>query len=132
MKLSVNEKDVPANLKTLASALKRMSAAEYGVVILEDEATGSYVQALCSKKQGLAEARVCNGKDFSHYRAGLKKTDKTPVKIGTKGFVMNSFRENLLDIDLIKTIFADFLENGSLYSPDDKFEWTDVTEEFRV
>lgn len=132
MKLSVNERDVPADLKTLANALESMYAAEYGAVILEDEATGSYVQALCSKKQGLAEARICNGKVFSHYRAGLKKTDKTPVKINTKGFVMNSFRENLLDIDLIKTIFADFLENGSLYSPDSKFEWTDVTEEFRV
>lgn len=132
MKLIVKEKDVPADLKTLARALDRMCAAEYDAVLLEDETTGSYVQALYSKKHGLAEARICSGKDFSHYRARLKKTDKTPVKINTQGFVMNSFCENLLDIDLIKKIFADFFENGSLYSSDSKFEWTDVTEEFRV
>lgn len=122
MKLIFNGNVISGNADSedICSLFEQLQSTEYQVIILEDETSGSYVQALCGRYEGLAEARIYKNGGYSHYRqeclTGNDDYDNRSVQIKTKAFVMKALRKHLAAPATIKRIMLSFLENKDIAS----------------
>ncbi|MDE6592854.1 MAG: hypothetical protein K2K57_07320 [Oscillospiraceae bacterium] len=114
MKLILNNKilHTTVNADDIYNAFDGMGRS-YNIVIIEDDASDSYMQAVCSMLDGVLEARIYENNDYKHYRAEICSEeadfDKKIRMLDTPAFTIKVPQKQVINSCTIKKILIQFL-----------------------
>ena len=114
MKLILNDKVIctVVNAEDIYNAFDDMGRS-YNTVIIEDDASGSYIQVVCSMLDGVLEARIYQGNYYKHYRAeicsGEAGFDEKIRLLDTPAFTIKVPQKQVINSCTIKKILIQFL-----------------------
>lgn len=114
MKLILNDKVLYAtvNADDIYNVFDGMGRS-YNIVIIEDDASDSYMQAVCSMPDGVLEARIYKDNDYKHYRAeicsGEADFDEKKRLLDTPAFTVKVPQKQVISSCTVKKILIQFL-----------------------
>lgn len=120
MNLILNDKLLYTNVsrEELYDTFDSINEKSYKIVIIEDTDSGSYVQTVCNKFDGVLEIRIYSGAAFRHYRCefitGADDFDNRERKISTNLFTMTVEQKQIIDVSAIKKIMLYNIENNKI------------------
>ncbi len=119
MKLILNDRVLynTVNTDDIYNAFNNMGRS-YNIVIIEDDASDSYMQAVCSMLDGVLEARIYKENDYKHYRAeicsgGLDFDEKIRL-LDTPAFKVKVPQKQIISSCTIKKILIRFLTEKNI------------------